>query len=255
MTTAIIDFTTYDKSVAEALARAGANPVLAGQDRILIKPNLVTNVPFPVTTQPGCCESLINAVRACNPDAEIIIAEGTGDPSCDTMEVFDTLGYTRLAARKQVRLADLNTQALKKMKNPACRRLPEFWIPEIALSRFIISVPVLKVHTLAKITGTLKNMMGFAPPSHYSGGGAWNKAAFHSRLQEAIADLNRYRQPDLSLVDASVGMADSHLGGRQCDPPVKKLIAGFDPVAVDRAAAGLLGLNWQDIGHLKQPIS
>ncbi|MBS0014212.1 MAG: DUF362 domain-containing protein [Desulfobacterales bacterium] len=254
MTTAIIDFTTYGQSVPEALARAGADSVLAGQDRILIKPNLVTDTPFPVTTSPECCGALIDAIRACKPDAEIIIAEGTGDPSCDTMEVFDTLGYTRLAAHKQIRLADLNTETLKKMKNPACRRLPEFWIPEIALSCFIISVPVLKVHTLAKVTGTLKNMMGFAPPSHYSGGGAWNKAALHSRLQEAISDLNCYRQPDFSLVDASVGMADSHLGGRQCDPPVGKLIAGFDPVAVDRAAAGLLGLNWQDIGHLKKPV-
>lgn len=255
MTSAIVDFTTYDKSVPAALARVGANPVLAGQDRILIKPNLVTDTPFPVTTSPMCCEAIINVVRACNPEAEIIIAEGTGDPSCDTMAVFETLGYTRLAARKQIRLADLNTEDLKKMKNPACRRLPEFWMPEIALSCFIISVPVLKVHTLAKMTGTLKNMMGFAPPSHYSGGGAWNKAALHNRLQEAIADLNRYRQPDLSLIDASVGMADSHLGGRHCDPPAEKLIAGFDPVAVDRAAAGLLGLDWQDIAHLKKPLS
>ncbi|MFW6284005.1 MAG: DUF362 domain-containing protein [Desulfosalsimonas sp.] len=255
MTTAIVDFAAYDKSVPRVLAQAGADSVLAGQDRILIKPNLVTDSPFPVTTSPMCCEAIIDAIRACNPDAEIIIAEGTGDPSCDTMEVFDALGYTRLAARKQVRLADLNTQTLKKIKNPACLRLPEFWMPEIALSCFIISVPVLKVHTLAKVTGTLKNMMGFAPPAHYSGGGAWSKAALHNRLQEAISDLNRYRHPDLSLVDASVGMADSHLGGRQCDPPVGKLIAGFDPVDVDRAAAGLLGLDWQDIDHLKEPIA
>jgi len=80
-------------------------------------------------------------------------------------------------------------------------------------------------------------------------------SGIESYRKRATPDLNRYRQPDLSLVDASVGMADSHLGGRQCDPPVKKLIAGFDPVAVDRAAAGHLGLNWQDIGHLKQPTS
>jgi hypothetical protein len=32
---------------------------------------------------------------------------------------------------------------------------------------------------------------------------------------------------------------------------VKKIIAGFDPVDVDRTAAGLLGLKWEEIAHLR----
>ena len=51
-------------------------------------------------------------------------------------------------------------------------------------------------------------------------------------------------------MDASIGLADYHLGGRICDPPVNKLIAGFDPQKVDRKAAGLLGLDWRTIPHL-----
>ncbi|MFW6081522.1 MAG: DUF362 domain-containing protein [Desulfosalsimonas sp.] len=249
MTAEKIEFTTYGGSVAEILDRISAGSVIKDQKRILIKPNLVTASPHPVTTPPVCCGAVVDYIRFCSPDADITIAEGTGDPSYKGMEIFEALGYTKLADQKQVRLIDLNDQPVVRLENPGCKRFPEFYIPEIALSSFIISVPVLKVHTLSGFTGTMKNMMGFAPPSHYSGGG-WNKAAFHRDLQNAICDLNLYRSADLTLVDAVVGMAESHLGGRKCDPPVGRLVAGYDPLSVDRTSAGLLGLDWKKIGHL-----
>ncbi len=249
MTIAIVDFTEYEVSAADAFGRIGADFLLVNQDAVLIKPNLVTSSPFPMTTPPRCCGAIIDYVRACNPRAQVVIAEGTGDPAYDGMRIFEALGYTRLAREKNIRLIDLNAEPVVRMENRSCKRFPQFYMPEIALSHFIISAPVLKAHSLAGFTGTMKNMMGFAPPAHYSGGG-WNKAAFHRNLQEAISDLNRYRHADLTLMDASLGMPDSHLGGRRCDPPVKKLLAGDDPAEVDRASAELLGLDWQKIGHL-----
>ena len=58
-------------------------------------------------------------------------------------------------------------------------------------------------------------------------------------------------RPDLSVLDASVGLKDHHLGGRTCDPPLGKVAAGSDPWEVDRYGAGLLGLAPDDIGHLR----
>lgn len=250
MSAETIEFTTYTGSVAEIFERLSAGRIIAGQQRILIKPNLVTDSPYPVTTSPACCGAVIDYVRSLNPHAEIIIAEGTGDPKFKGMQIFDVLGYTKLAREKQVRLIDLNQEPVVRLENQQCKRFPEFYMPEIAMSCYIISVPVLKVHTLSGFTGTMKNMMGFAPPSHYSGGG-WNKAAFHRDLQAGIYDLNLYRHADLSLMDAVVGMADSHLGGRKCNPPVGRLVAGYNPTEVDRISVGLLGLDWNKIGHLQ----
>ena len=79
----------------------------------------------------------------------------------------------------------------------------------------------------------------------------WKKAVFHGHMHQAIIDLNRYRSADLSLMDASVGLAEYHLGGRKCSPPANKIIAGFNPKAVDREAAALLGFDWNSIPHLK----
>ncbi|MFP4428892.1 MAG: DUF362 domain-containing protein, partial [Desulfovermiculus sp.] len=148
---------------------------------------------------------------------------------------------------------DLNTARLVHLRNPACQVFPEMYLPQIVMENFLISVPVLKAHSLAKITGALKNMLGVAPPHYYGGQhGSWKKAAFHARMQQGISDLNTYRCPDLSIMDASVGMAEYHLGGPTCDPPLGKLVGGYDPWEVDREGARLLGLDWTRIGHLIQ---
>jgi len=243
-TTAIVDFTNYAESVKKAFDEVKACATLEKQSAILIKPNLLGPQPFPVTTSIECCDAVLDYVRACAPDAEIIVGDGCGDPNMDTHEVFVELGH----------LIDLNDAPLEWREDSTCEMFPEISLPSIAFTHYIISVPVLKAHTLSTMTGTLKNMMGFAPPRHYSGGtrGCWKKAVFHENLERAIKELNRYRNPDLTLMDASIGLSQSHLGGPECDPPLGKLLAGFDPYDLDRKAAKLLGFDWHDIGHLAE---
>lgn len=245
-----VEFNNYDISIPEVLDRLGVRERIVGTEHIMLKPNLVTPQPHPVTTSADCCRPVIRYLRSIT-DADIIIAEGTGDPSQSTQDVFKKLGYQKLAGETGVDLIDLNTQPLKRLTRNDCSRFPEIYLPKIAFDYFIISIPVLKAHSLSDITGSLKNMMGFAPPSHYSGSqGIWNKAEFHNDIHQSIIDLNKYRKADLTLLDASIGLADYHLGGRTCDPPVNQLVAGFDPLAVDRKAAEFLGLDWHQIPHL-----
>jgi uncharacterized protein (DUF362 family) len=246
-----VEFESYARSVPEVLDAAGAAEVLREQTAVLIKPNLINASPFPVTTPVECVEAVVLYVRACS-EAAIVVGEGCGDAHLETDEVFRRLGYAELAQRHAVELIDLNHAPLRKLQDDSCTVFQEMYLPEIAFSHYLVSVPVLKAHSYAEITGTLKNMMGLAPPRYYSGRfGTWKKAVFHDRMHQSIIDLNRYRTADLSLMDATVGLAEFHLGGRRCEPPVNRLIAGFDPVAVDRRSAELLGLKWQRIAHLK----
>lgn len=249
-TISIQEFISYKKTVKNTFDAIGADTVLKKQTKILLKPNLVNNTPFPVTTPPDCCDAVIEYIKSCS-DAEIVIAEGCGDKDLETDAIFEDLGYTPLAEKHNIYLVDLNYAKLKKLSKNDCTVFPEMYLPEIAFTHYIISIPVLKAHSLSTITGSLKNMIGFAPPKYYSGRfGIWKKAIFHDNIHQSIIDLNKYRSPDLTLLDASVGMADYHLGGPQCEPPVNKIVAGFSPLAVDRKAAQLLGFNWQDIPHL-----
>lgn len=246
----IENFTSYSRSVPAATHAVLDANLLSRQRRIIIKPNLVNSQAPPVTLPVECTEALILALRdICS--AQIVIAEGVGDRNLETDEVFHRLGYAELAKKLNVELIDLNRAPLVKLENPACRVFPEMWLPEIIFDAFLISVPVLKAHSLSEVTISMKNLVGCAPPSHYQVGQSWKKSAFHNQVQQAIFELNFYRKPDFCLVDASVGLAEFHLGGPTCDPPVAKIIAGHDPVAVDAAGTLLLGRDWKDVDHIR----
>jgi uncharacterized protein (DUF362 family) len=124
-------------------------------------------------------------------------------------------------------------------------------LPEILAEAFLLSVPVLKAHSMAGVTLTMKNMLGCVPPAHYRVGNSWGKSAFHVDLDQAIYALNSYRHADFSLLDATVGMAEAHLWGPTCQPAPGILAAGSDPVALDSYGTGLLGRDWAEIGHIR----
>lgn len=234
------------------LDRAGLARQLASRPPVLIKPNLVEALAPPITTPVACVEALVVVLREMAGDLDIVIGEGVGAREYDTFHCFAELGYTEMAARLGVALVDLNEAPSVRCENPDCRRWPEMYLPQMVFERFLISVPVLKAHSLAGVTLTMKNMMGLPPPIHYQRGGHWKKSSFHEGMQDAVCDLNRYRTPDFTVLDATVGMRVAHLWGPTCDPPPNLLVGGHDPVAVDAYGAALLGRDWRMIGHIRQ---
>ena len=245
-------FTSWKNSVPSLLDTAGLSDRLATEKRILIKPNLVEPQPPPITTPVELVKALVDYILAKQPHLEIIIGEGCGSSSNNTMQIFEALGYNELAAGKGISLWDLNEAPLVHKQNSKCSRWPEMYLPEIAFESFLISVPVLKAHSLAGVTLTMKNMIGLAPPAHYRQGGPWKKASFHQRIHEAVFDLNQYRIPDFTLLDATIGMQEAHLWGPVCDPPPNRLAVGYDPVAMDSYGCSLLGIEWSSVGHIKK---
>lgn len=235
-------FTLLDASNLSSLVPPGQN--------ILIKPNLVEALEPPITTPVTLIRFLVEYLQERIPESPLLIGEGTGSLVYDTYHPFQVLGYTELAQEEGLQLIDLNTEPLTKKENADCQKWPVMHLPSILDELFLLSVPVLKVHTLAKVTLTMKNMMGCAPPSHFRGSGGWGKSAFHEQIHEAIFDLNRYRTPDFTILDGSIGMAEAHLWGAHCDPPVNRLAASADPVAIDAYGASLLGVDWREVGHI-----
>ncbi len=243
--------TTLPESLSALLDAAELTALIPTGQTILIKPNLVEVFVPPITTPVFLVELLIDYLQKRIADVKIIIGEGTGSLEYDTHRPFQMLGYTKLAEEKNIDLLDLNEESLSKKVNRDCLRWPTMYLPSILDDVFLLSVPVLKAHTLADVTLTMKNMMGCCPPSHFRGNGSWGKSAFHEQIHEAIFDLNRYRTPDFTLLDASIGMAEAHLRGAHCDPPVNMLIASADPVALDSYGASLLGHDWRKIKYIQ----
>ena len=247
-----IDFQDWTASTHSLLQATELEKRIQPSGKILIKPNLVSTQKPPITTPVELVASIIDWIRETGSKAEIIVADGTGSTEYDTWKPFNELGYTEMAKSKGVKLLDLNEAELVRLSNPECRRFPEMYLPKICMESFLISVPVLKAHSLSGVTLSLKNLIGIAPPSHYQSGSSWKKSAFHQDIEEAIFDLNRYRKPDFTVLDATIGMQEAHLWGPTCDPPPNLLVAGEDPVAVDGFGTALLGRKWTQIGHIKK---
>ncbi len=243
------EFSSWDESVSRLLNATDFAQLIPEGVPVLIKPNLVEPSPPPITTPCRLVEAIIDYIRRVSPGCYIIVGEGCGAMDGETEECFAKLGYTELASRKSVELVDLNYAPCRRLSDPECRRWPEMFLPELVFGSFLLSVPVLKAHSIADVTLTMKNMLGLAPPRHYDSG-SWKKSAFHSRCHEAIFDLNRYRYPDFTVLDATVGMAEAHLWGPVCDPKPNLLLAGADPVAVDARGAQILRRDWRNIPHI-----
>lgn len=244
-------FTSWRESVAPLLVASRLLERLGSATTILLKPNLVKNMAPPATTPVALVGEIVRYLQENRPGLRIIIAEGTGDKEYDTAHMFRELGYFKLAEEYGIELLDLNEAPLRRLTLPHCHRWPELYLPEVLFDSFLLSVPVLKAHSMSEVTLTMKNMMGCAPPSHYQCGGRWKKSAFHERIQEALLDLNRYRTPDFTLLDATIGMPEAHLWGPHCHPPHRKLAASADPVAIDAYGTTLLKRDWREIDHIR----
>ena len=235
----------------ELLEGAGFRRLVEAAARVILKPNLIDGAPYPVTSDAGFVFRVAEYVRQVSPRAEIVVAEGCGAPGVETHRLYRKLGYTGPARRMGIRLVDLNEEPCRRLQRAEAAFLREIHLPEIVFEGLLVSLPVLKAHSMAQVTLALKNMVGLLPPSRYSLSGHWRKSFIHRQLDRGIAELNLHRRPDFSVLDAREGMAEAHLWGPRCRPAPGVIAAGEDPVAVDALGAGLLGLDWRRVGHIR----
>jgi uncharacterized protein (DUF362 family) len=107
-----------------------------------------------------------------------------------------------------------------------------------------INVPVLKCHGGARLTITMKNLMG----------NVWDRSIWHrTDLHQCIADFATYRKPTLNIVDAYNVMKQNGPRGISVEDIVtmKSLLISTDMVAIDTAAAKLFGINPSDIRYIQ----
>ena len=109
----------------------------------------------------------------------------------------------------------------------------------------LVNVPVVKHHSLTRLTCGLKNHMGLL-------GGT--RGRLHQEIHPALVDLAGSFRPTLTVVDATrVMMRNGPTGGRLEDlAAVNAVAAGTDAVACDAWAARQLGLDPSAVSHVVQ---
>nr|NIP67295.1 DUF362 domain-containing protein [Candidatus Bathyarchaeota archaeon]NIU81066.1 DUF362 domain-containing protein [Candidatus Bathyarchaeota archaeon]NIV68144.1 DUF362 domain-containing protein [Candidatus Bathyarchaeota archaeon]NIW16517.1 DUF362 domain-containing protein [Candidatus Bathyarchaeota archaeon]NIW34659.1 DUF362 domain-containing protein [Candidatus Bathyarchaeota archaeon] len=173
------------------LVRSDVDSVLSRKKPILIKPNYI-NSELPstgITTDGRVIEGVVKFLRERQIEG-VVIGEGSG--WADTFQAFKVAGVDAVAERWGARLVDLNQDEFIEVSPPNPLALKKVRVAKTALESTIISVPKLKLHRIATVTLSLKNMMGALA----------SKGSMHKgSLSKNIADLTSILKPSISIID------------------------------------------------------
>lgn len=235
---------------------------LLGASRILLKPNIVSYEEYPTTTHPevlrSCLEFLHELFGKCESEVpEIVVADGPAPDAGDSQKILKEHPLREVCDEFGVPLVDLLRSRMRKVRG----KTMSFRIAEQAFTfDFIISLPVLKAHKVATLTGALKNQFGFFSRR--------DRVLFHMKIgkrrlkdiHRGIAEINTVVRPKIFIVDAVRTLTKANErrhGGVVMD--LGYMLAGTHPVALDTVGFSLLkkvmkeleGMNAEDVPHIK----
>lgn len=240
---AIIKCDSYDYSkVKKAVDRGidligGANQFAKPSERILLKPNLLATDPPEKcsTTNPAVFKAVAEALKATG----ATITYGDSPAFHSPIAAAKAAGLYEVANALDIKLADFKNGEVIFYKEGSQNK--KFFIAKGVLdSDGIVSLPKLKTHGFARMTGCIKNQFGCIPGKL--------KGEMHVKLpnildfSRMLVDLNHYVNPRLYVMDGIIAMEGN--GPRGGNPkPMNVLLFSSDPVALDATVCRIVDLN------------
>ncbi|PKL23686.1 MAG: tat (twin-arginine translocation) pathway signal sequence [Spirochaetae bacterium HGW-Spirochaetae-3] len=168
------------------------------------------------------------------------------DNSCDSWSLcYKSSMIERYAKEAGAEVVPANASGyFQEVSFPGARTLKKARVHELVIeSDVFINVPVLKHHSGAGMTASMKNLMGVV----------WDRQFFHRNdLHQCIADACLYRKPDLNVIDAYRIMKTGGPRGYQSSSydDAEFQILSADIVAADAAAARTMGFEPSRFGYI-----
>ena len=215
---------------------------------IVIKPNLTTDK-YParsgVTTDVALTTAVVDGIVQVSPGCQFKIVESQSDGT--VQGAFDRLEYSAWAdTRSDVDLVNLDECDFVKIVLPD-GMVRSIEVPDILLDMdYFISIAVLKRHMQERLSCVWKNAYGL-PSNHIQ------RMRRHPFLKEILLALNTIFWPDLSIIDARVGLRGPgpFVGEPQ---PYGKLIVSKNPLATDITAVRLIDERVKNVPALRYAV-
>ena len=220
--------------------------------RVLLKPNAgrIATADSGITTHPQVVAAAIDAFI----EAEASVAVGESPiTGVKTTEAFEATGIASVARERNCPLIDMDARQPVHVIIEDGVAIQSLEVgPEVFEYDVVVSIPVMKTHMHTVVTLAVKNMKGCL----------WRrtKVELHmlppienmddKPLNIAIADMASVLRPHLSIVDGTTGMEGLGPSAGQAKK-LNLVVAGIDPLAVDAVACSLMGLNAEDVPHLR----
>ena len=240
---AVIRCESYDvQEVTTAVQRGidllgGIEQFVQPGETILFKPNILEggDPDKCMTTHPVVLDAVISVFKAVDAHYTFGDSPGIASPRGASRQS----GLFKAAQKHDVPLVDFING--EEVKFPQGNLVKKFVIAKgVVEADGIVSLPKMKTHALARLTGAVKNTFGCIP--------GVLKAEFHSRMPNAemfakmLTDLNLVVKPRLYIMDGIYAMEGN--GPRNGTPrKMNVLLLSTDPVALDTTVAKLMNLD------------
>ena len=232
----------YEAGIA---ALGGITAFVKKGQSVVIKPNIAWDQPpeIPANTNPDLIGALVrDCIKAGASKVTIF------DHTCHKWErSYKTSGIAKAVTDAGGVMAPANLEKhYREVELPKAKTLKKALIHKAMLDCDVfINVPVLKHHGGAKLSLTMKNLMGVV----------WDRRFFHKNgLDQCIADICfAPRKPDLNIIDAYRILRKNGPQGRAAEDGeiTKYQMLGTDMVALDAAAAKLFGMKPSELEYVK----
>ena len=211
-------------------------------ERILLKPNLLRAAPpeSAVCTHPAVVEAVARLVAEAGGTAVIADSPGgTLQREGVLRALYEKTGMAAAAARAGAEVCADPSVRRASLPHGRVLRQAEIIAPAAECDG-VIDLCKLKTHVLMGMTGAVKNCFGIIP--------GLAKVGFHSshpnqaQFADVVLDLAEYLSPRLCLMDGVLAMEGNGPGASGTPRRVGLLLAADSPLALDVAAAAVMGL-------------
>ena len=261
----------------------GLGDILKDGQTVVLKPNIYGRV-YAVNDQPmqpeanglvtdwRVTKAVVELVRQINPSGKVYIMDGSA--LGNTAENMAALKYTPLdiPGVDAFLAIESDSGAWQDTSSPGLVKvdLPDgLWQTSYYLNRkykeadVVISLPVLKNHSYAAVTGAIKNVAIGATPANIYGNSQDNINRFnkipHDRINfhKWVHDYYRCRPVEFVVMDGLQGVQNGPMCYAElCDLTSNQLnmrliLAGRDPLAVDTIQSLLMGWDPETVEYLR----
>lgn len=148
-------------------------------------------------------------------------------------------GWDRVAKEYGVELIDLATDEYVKIK-------PDYVPFDITISKMtaeipnLITLPLMKTHSITAFTGALKNQFGIS---------FGKRITYHLHLHPVIVGINEEVRPNFAVMDGTITIEGN--GPANGTPKIMDLIlASGDLPAIDAAACRIMGIDPEKVDYI-----
>ena len=201
-------------------------------EKVLVKPNFNSPDPFPGSTDLGFLRAVLELLK--DTGAEIVVGESAGGLWRPTRNTAAKLGALDLLGDMGMEFVAFDAGETDWVEVAIeGQYLRSVTVPKLAYEADrVVALPNMKTHKFARFTLSLKLSMGFVHPA--------DRLAFHMKnLEQKVAEINLFRQPDLIILDGRKAFVS---GGPETGELVEPgiIMASGDMVAMDVEALKVL---------------